>query len=51
MNISQNSMDKGTEKYIKDNIQKNIKRRLGEKILPHIFYDENIIEYIIEKID
>jgi len=46
-----NEMDKGKKKYIKKNIQQNIKRRLGEKILPHIFYDENIIEYIINYIN
>ena len=37
--------------YIKKNIQIDIKRRLGKKILPHIFNDEDIIEYILEKID
>jgi len=34
-------MKKGKKKYIKKNIQKNAK-----KILSHLFYDENIIEYI-----
>jgi len=45
--MSVNRMNKGKEKYIKDNIQNNIKRRLGKKILSHIFYDD-IIEYICD---
>jgi len=45
-----NKMDKGKIEYIKKNIQRDIKRRLGEKILPHILYDENIIEYICDYI-
>jgi len=41
-----NSMEVGKIEYMKKNIQRDIKIKFGKKILPHIFNDENIIEYI-----
>jgi len=39
-------MKNGKIEYIKKNIQRDIKIKLGKKILPHLFYDKNMIEYI-----
>jgi len=41
-------MKNGKIEYIKKYIQRDIKIKFAEKILPHIFCDNNIIEYIIQ---